>query len=256
MCYSAKSILRRELILALRNKASAEEIDDIIEELKKAEPENENYFIQAQTHPFLVVQTNEPGSNPQYLSWGLIPSDCRDEKSAEEIRRMTINARCETIFEKKSFRESAIHRRCIIAIDGFYEYMHQGKNKYPFFVQLKTGPMVLAGLWSEWVNPETGEILKTVTIVTTNANSLLQVIHNTKKRMPVILNEEGQKIWLENSTDYSQLFIPFDSNEFEVHSVKPLLGKNGTGNTPEASVEFEYPELVFVYSEINEIQGK
>lgn len=250
MCYSAKSILRRELILALRQGASQEELDSIVEKLKQAEPNQSHHFMQAQVHPKLVVQTNEVGSLPQYMSWGLIPSDCRSEVDAQEISLMTVNARSETMFEKKSFRDSAIHRRCLIAIDGYYEYHHMGKQKYPFYVQLKSGPMVLAGLWSEWLNKATGELHKTVTIVTTNANPLLEIIHNTKKRMPVVLNEEGQKLWMEQTEDMSQLFLPFDSKNFEVHSVKPLLGKNGVGDSPEASQQFEYPELVFVYAEI------
>lgn len=250
MCYSAKSILRRELILALRHGAPQEEIDTIVDKLKQAEPQHSHHFMQAQVHPKLVVQTNEKGSEPQFMSWGLIPSDCRSEADAKEISLMTVNARSETMFEKKSFRDSAIHKRCLIAIDGYYEYHHMGKQKYPFYVQLKSGPMVLAGLWSEWLNKTTGELQRTVTIVTTNANQLLEIIHNTKKRMPVILNEDAQKQWMEQTEDLNQLFIPFDSKEFEVHSVKPLLGKNGVGDSAQASEKFEYPELVFVYSEL------
>lgn len=253
MCYNAKSILRRELILALRSGAKQEEIDIILDKLKAAEEHHSFHYANGYTHPKLLVQTNEPGSEPQFMMWGLIPSWCKDEQQAKEMSDMTLNARSESIFEKPAFRDSAIHKRCVIAIDGYYEYLEQNKMKYPFYVEMKEGPMKLAGLWSEWVNKNTGEINRTVTIVTTNANPLLEIVHNTKKRMPVILNDETQKVWLNNNKDTAQLFIPFNQNEIRVHSTKPILGKYGVGNTEEASMKFEYPELVFVYAELENL---
>jgi putative SOS response-associated peptidase YedK len=71
--------------------------------------------------------------------------------------------------------------------------------------------LALAGLYDQWVNPTNGEILNTFTIVTTRANPMLEIIHNLKKRMPVILTDEAQKLWLDTKSDPSicGLFEPF-----------------------------------------------
>lgn len=252
MCYSVKSVLTKELKIALRWGNDPKRVDDIIEKLKKMEENSSFYYGNAYTHPKLLTQTNEPNSDVQLLEWGLIPQWCKNEQQSKEISEMTFNARSESIFEKPAFRDSAKAKRCLIAVNGYYEYMDLNKKKYPFFVQLKSGPMVLAGLWSEWTSIQTGEIKKTVSIVTTEANDLLKLVHNTKQRMPVVLSEEGQHQWMDLAKDTSKLFTPFPSKEFKVNSTPPILGNSGVGNSEAASSEFEYPELAFTYAELLE----
>lgn len=113
----------------------------------------------------------------------------------------TLNARGETIFEKPSFRTSAKNHRCIIYVAGFYEHHHYNNKTYPFFIYRKDAqPMALAGLWSEWKNPDTGGRLNTFSIVTTKGNKMMARIHNNPKlkepRMPVILPSELEDEWL------------------------------------------------------------
>lgn len=249
MCYSVKSILKKELILAIRTGASTTRMKEIITKLQKEE-QRPAYYANAHAHPKLLTQTNEPDSEPQLIEWGLIPHWVKDHEQAKKISAMTFNARSESIFEKPSFRDAARSKRCLIALDGYYEYLHFNKRKYPFFVQLKSTPMVVAGLWSEWTDKTTGEIKKTNTIVTTEANELLKQVHNTKQRMPVVLDEQGQFEWMDLKKDTKKLFNPFPSSEFKVHSTPPILGHKGVGNTLESSNKFEYPELVFVYEEL------
>ena len=200
----------------------------------------------------LMVKTSQ-SAEVELMEWGLIPHWCKTEAQAKQLSEMTFNARSESIFEKPAFRDAARSHRCLVAIDGYYEYLHLNQRKYPFFVQLKTGPMVLAGLWSEWVSPETGEIKRTHTLVTTEANALLKQVHNTKQRMPVVLSEEGQEQWMDPSISAEALFRPFPSNAFHVHSTPPILGYKGVGDSPEASSHFEYPELTFTYADLAEV---
>lgn len=250
MCYSAKSVLTKKLKLAIRYGKQNEEVEKLIEKLRKLEEHHSHYYANAFSHPKLLSQTNEENQEAELIEWGLIPHWVKGEEQAEKISNMTFNARSESIFEKPSFKDAAKNKRCLIAIDGYYEYMHLNKQKYPFFVQLKTGPMVLAGLWSEWVNKGTGEIKKTCSIVTTEANDLLKLVHNTKQRMPVVLDEESQHQWMDPSVDTAKLFSPFPSSEFKVHSTPPILGANGVGDSEEACSELEYPELAFTYEEL------
>jgi len=112
--------------------------------------------------------------------------------------------------------------------------------------------VVVAGLWSEWNNKNTGEIKKSNSIVTTEANELLKLVHNTKQRMPVVLDEQGQYDWMNLSKDTKPLFKPFPSSEFKVHTTPPILGHKGVGNSPEAASNFEYPELAFTYQDLTQ----
>src|SRR5690606_17079675 len=117
------------------------------------------FHASAFSFPQLLVFTNELPLEPQSFTWGLIPSWAKDAAAAKTIRMKTLNARSETMFELPSFRVSAKSKRCIIYVDGFYEYHTQGKKKYPFrIIMANEEPMILGGLWSEWVDKETGEI--------------------------------------------------------------------------------------------------
>lgn len=253
MCYSAKSILTKKLKIAIRYGKDDSMIDELIEKLKRLNNDHSSHYANAHVHPKLLTQTNEENSEAQLIEWGLIPHWAKDAEQAAKISSMTINARSESIFEKPSFRDSARSKRCLIALDGYYEYMHLNKRKYPFFVQLKDSPIVVAGLWSEWVNKETGEIKKTSSIVTTEANELLKLVHNSKQRMPVVLDEQGQNDWMDLGKDTSKLFRPFPSSEFEVHSTPAILGYKGVGDSEAASSKFDYPELAFTYEELKAI---
>lgn len=123
------------------------------------------------------------------LRWGLVPRWAKDTSGAGRM----INARSETLAEKPAFREAFAKRRCILTADGFYEWRTEGKSKQPFAIAMADGaPLALAGLWEGWRSPD-GEILRTCTIVTGEANAKLSALHH---RMPVILPREAWAPWL------------------------------------------------------------
>lgn len=160
------------------------------------------------------------------LRWGLIPGWSRDKK----IGYRMINARGETLAQKPSFRSAFIKRRCLIVADGFYEWSHSGRQKQPFYVQLKTGAVLgFAGLWESWNNPD-GGILESCSIITTPANELIQKIHD---RMPVILHPEQYETWLHYATPehyLQQLLLPYPAEEMEMYRVSSEMNspKNDT----------------------------
>lgn len=133
-----------------------------------------------------------------FFSWGLIPFWAKDI----EIRKNTLNAKIETLSQKPSFRH-CIEKRCLVIVDGFYEWQWldpKGKHKQKYKIILPDFSLfALGGLWSEWVNKETGELIKSYTIVTTPANEFMSKIHNSKKRMPLILTPQNEREWLGNS---------------------------------------------------------
>ena len=152
------------------------------------------------------------------FKWGLVPSWVKDA----EIGNRMINARAETIREKPSFREAFKSRRCIIPASGFYEWQKKGTSaKQPYYFYLKEKDIFgFAGLWEKWLDKESGELLETCTIITTEANDVLKPVH---ERMPVILRAESYDEWLDtkvkNTDKLQKLLVPYSAKEMDSHTV-------------------------------------
>ena len=144
----------------------------------------------APTQPVATILQPESSSERElrFLHWGLIPSWAKDQSMSARM----INARAETVAEKPAFRSAFKRRRCLVMADGFYEWQTQGKKKQPFYFKLKEGEVFgFAGLWEHW---EKNGVVESCTIITTNANNLMQPIHD---RMPVILSRQNYEMWLD-----------------------------------------------------------
>ncbi len=152
------------------------------------------------------------------LKWGLVPNWAKEA----DIGNRMINARAETITEKPSFREAFKSRRCIIPTTGFYEWQKKGTGaKQPYYFYLKEKEVFgFAGLWEEWLDKQTGELLETCTIITTEANDVLKPVHD---RMPVILKAENYDEWLDvkekNTERLQKLLVPYAFEEMNSHTV-------------------------------------
>ena len=104
-----------------------------------------------------------------------------------------INARSESVFEKRSFSQAVRHQRCVIPASGFYEWRDTPAGKMPTLFRPSAEPIFrFAGLWSAWAKDD-GEVVYTTTILTTEANSVMQYFHH---RMPVLLSSEDSDEWL------------------------------------------------------------
>jgi putative SOS response-associated peptidase YedK len=179
--------------------------------LRKASPDLPNappHYNGAPSQELLVVR-REPHSGERRLSlirWGLIPHWAKDSKIAWKL----INARSDTIARTPAFRDAYRERRCLIPVDGFYEWKKIGKVKQPYFIGMKSGePFTLAGLWENWKDPATGEWTRTFTIVTTGANELVAELHD---RMPVIVAADDQERWLNIGEEAPDLLRPFPAD--------------------------------------------
>jgi len=128
----------------------------------------------------------------ELLRWGFVPRWAKDPK---EIRQ-PINARAETVVKSGMFRDAFARRRCSVPTGVFYEW--QGipgqRQKQPHAIaQVDGQPMALAGLWETWRAPDESRELRTFTIMTTNANEDVMLLHH---RMPVIIEEADWNLWL------------------------------------------------------------
>ena len=162
--------------------------------------------------------------------WGLIPSWAKDEKIAAKL----FNARAETLATSGAFRESFRRRRCIVPADAFYEWQRQGGARQPFLIRRRDeAPLALAGLWSGWHHPETEQVIRTFTIVTTTANRTLAGVHD---RMPVILTPDHWGRWLDpemqDMGELTALLKPAADDELVLYPVRPLVN-NVRNNGPE-----------------------
>lgn len=183
---------------------------------------DEQYHVNAFNYPKCPIITES--DEIQVFNWGLIPFWIKDEKNAEEIKRMTLNARADTIFEKPSFREPIMKKRCIIPSTGYFEWRHEGKKKIPYFIFLKDEPIFsMAGIYDSWLDKKTGEVKQTFSIITTDANPLTDYIHNTKHRMPAILSKEEENRWLDSSlskTEIDSLLNPYEADKMDAYIVE------------------------------------
>ncbi|MDP5091945.1 MAG: SOS response-associated peptidase [Polaribacter sp.] len=169
--------------------------------------------------PQLPVITQQAPSLIQPFAWGLIPGWAKND----EIKKMTLNAKIETLHEKPAFKE-VVTQRCLIIANGFYEWQwldSKGKNKIKFEIGLENNALfAFAGLYAHWVDTNTGSLKSTCTILTTAANELMANIHNTKKRMPVILHPKDEQRWLHQGP----------INDFAYPYQVPLVAKEITEN--------------------------
>lgn len=166
------------------------------------------------------------------LKWGLVPSWAKDPAIGNKM----INARAESAAEKPAFRAPFRRKRCLIPADGFYEWKKppEGKKvKQPYFVKRADGKLLaFAGLWDCWRAPDGGE-LKTCTILTTQANEIMQPIHD---RMPVILPEKNFAVWLDPKNQdpkkLSAVLQPYPSENLVAYPVS-LAVNSPQNDTPE-----------------------
>ena len=167
------------------------------------------------------------------LRWGLIPSWAKDAGVGNKL----INARAETLCEKPSFKNAFRARRCIIPASGFYEWAKKGAGaKQPFYFYLKEKPVFgFAGLREEWLDRESGELVETCTIITTEANEVLEPVHD---RMPVILKAEDYDRWLDaqvkDTAALQNLLTPYPADEMAAYAVGKAV------NNP----AYDAPELI------------
>jgi putative SOS response-associated peptidase YedK len=160
-----------------------------------------------------------------------------DEKG--QFRQLlTLNAMSEEfLLPKKIYRSAALNRRCLILSTGFYEWRHifpinkrtgqpnKTAVKYPYFISLKEKEyFYMAGIWQPWTDQQTGEYVESCAIVTTKANRLMEQIHNSKKRMPTILNEDQAWEWMFGDLDEKNISeigaTQFPSEEMQAWSIK------------------------------------
>ncbi len=190
MCYQTKITKKRE---KLENHFQAKLLD-----LEGFIPSN---TFNAFDFPKTPVITNQDPKHIQLYQWGLIPHWADDNWN----KQYTLNARIETLDQKKSFKDIT-NNRCLILVNGFYEWQHMNNSKIKYEIGFNDSSFALAGLYD--INADT----KTYTIITTEAKGIMRDIHNTKLRMPFAIKDlDTMNKWLNGShikPDFNFTTIP------------------------------------------------
>lgn len=194
------------------------------------EPLGANYNVAPTNDVYGIVADADGALELQVFHWGLVPVWAKERKVGQKM----INARAETIAEKPAFKGVFRKHRCIIPMDGFYEWApgveggpvtKAGKPvKQPHFIHRVDGePLAVAGLWSAWRDRADGPDapwLHSAAVITTSANELMSRVHD---RMPVILPKAMWGMWLDPTNQsievLSNLLVPAAEHLLEMHAV-------------------------------------
>jgi putative SOS response-associated peptidase YedK len=178
-------------------------------------------FNVAPTDPVLAVTRRSDRRELLIARWGLVPHWAKDPKGGARM----INARAETLTEKSAYRSLLSKGRCLVVADGFYEWrLDPDGKKRPVRYTVDGGePFGFAGLWKGWRDPESGDWLRTCTIVTTTANELVAPVHD---RMPVILPVAAEDAWLDRDVAVEEalaLLRPFPAEHMHAADASMLV---------------------------------
>lgn len=210
-------------------------------------------------HPMPVITAEEP-NKIQLFEWGLIPHWFKPKpdvvkpngqkmtalEQARAFSNQTLNAIGETVFDKPSFRNSIGKNRCLVPANGIFEWHHlDKKTKIPHYIYLKSKNIFsFGGIYSNWVDPETGEIVNTYAILTNPANPLMARIHNSKLRQPFILQREVEGKWIDRDLkkeNIKDMIQPLDDTNFTAHTISKLItSRTESSNTPEVMQPYDY----------------
>jgi putative SOS response-associated peptidase YedK len=171
------------------------------------------YNVAPQTRAW-VARATRGGRELRSLLWGLLPYWAENPAKAVKL----INARGETVRTKPMFQKLIAARRCLIPVDGFYEWHPSAAGKMPYYVRLADDvPMLLAGLWDRWRQRE-GEVIESFTILTTAPNELLTNVHD---RMPAIVDARDAGIWLETDDVATAVALlrPYPADQMRAYPV-------------------------------------
>jgi putative SOS response-associated peptidase YedK len=216
---------------------------------------DEKYFVNGFDHPFMPVITDANPEDISFFKWGFLPSNVDSEQQANDflLKYNTLNAKSEEVCSSRLYAESFYTRRCLVLCSGFFEWRKVKKEKVPYYISLKDDEMfVFAGIWNETTDGK-GQKTRTFSILTVEANELMATVHNTKKRMPLILSPDDARKWIRKDLEretLTSLLQPIPSEKLKAHSIKKILPAQSKNlNSSDIIAYYNYPEVFGLLSE-------
>ncbi|OYX22957.1 MAG: DUF159 family protein [Flavobacteriales bacterium 32-35-8] len=211
-----------------------------------------SYHLNGFAHPDMLIIPQEEPSILAIGRWGIAPSKTSPENLESYYKESVsfgggLNAQSEKLFNHFIYKHSALVRRCIVPVTGFFEPHEYKSKKYPYYIHRADDlSLGLAGLYTL-----VGDHL-TFTILTKNASPMFAEIHNKKNRQPVILKQEHEQDWLKDGLtdkDVRELVnMQFNDDELEAYTVsKDLFHPQVNSNVDTITSKVEYPELATLF---------
>jgi putative SOS response-associated peptidase YedK len=216
--------------------------------------------------PVLKPAAGGEDFNIEMMHWEFIPSYIKRMEALVHFRKgginpltgkkdfphNTLNAIGEEVLNKPTYKEAALKRRCLVLASGFYEWRHftplGGKDTaYPYYVDLSGAEyFFMAGIYNQWIDQQSGEMIDSFSILTTKANSLMKQVHNNKKRMPVILPEEEASEWIRSdiSVDRISSIARYSIPSHMLNATSIIKNFRQSGEPREGFHYIELPNLV------------
>ena len=238
-------------------------IDNGIVSEKQLSLFTDKQFVKGFDYPLMPVISNSNPAIIQMFRWGFVPPQTQNTEQASAFLSQynTLNAKAENLFDSRLFGKAIQKQRCLVLCSGFFEWRHKNpekKNseKYPFYISLKDeGMFVFGGIWEKFTDKNTGEIIHNYAIITTRANDLMELVHNTKKRMPLIIEPEKAINWLNSDLSDDEIksyFNPFDASQLKATPIKKINPRLQYENDPGITVYYHYQELSGLLAEYPE----
>ena len=180
--------------------------------------------------PWPVLYNEQQGQEnilrPGMMHWELIPNWVRNQKELTESRKKytTLNIKSEGILQNKVAQALVHTNRCLVIASHFFEWQEVNKEKFPHCIQLINQELFyIAGVWNTWTDHTSGEVKNSFGIITTEANEFMAKIHNVKKRMPTILDDERANAWINEHLTEKQIqeiaSYQFPAEKMKAHTV-------------------------------------
>lgn len=216
MCYTATQVTKAQDLQSLYQASINPSLT----------PEYESQFYKADgfTHPEILILLNQDGGKViDLFKWGLMPTWKKPLSDMKKLSNSTLNAKSETARTLPSFKNAIVKQRCIIPVNSFFEYKHVDGDKLPYLIHPVEQPFFnLAGLYSFYKDPETNEWHKTFTILTQPANVFMADIHNSAKRMPMMLSNELITDWINPNSPVTLIddIMQFACDDSSLHAYR------------------------------------
>ena len=205
------------------------------------------FFFNGFDHPQLPIVSKI--GEFETAQWGIIPKWIKSNQEAYEISNKTLNARIESIDSKPSFLDPWQNNPCLVLASGFFEWQHRNNKKNPFYIFPKNNEVLLfGGIYNDWFDPNHSKWIRTFSIITKEANSLMSEIHNTKKRMPLIIPHSLAKDWiLGDSIQRFQISNEDSENYLTAYEVDPRLNSPKNNRNEAWAIEKYIPSQTTLF---------
>ena len=243
MCFHTSQTKK---VVALENRFNVDLVDDVLREIYDTPQFHNNGFEHSKS---LIIPQEEP-SKLVPSTWGIVPATLKVSEINEYYKKQLkygsgLNARSEKLFDYWLYKNSALTRRCIIPVTGFFEPHEYQQKKYPIHIKHKNDDILgLAGIYNIIEN------VVTYTILTKNASPFFSKIHNSKLRQPILLKQELEQNWLQENLQQKEIeqLLAENYNDAELNAYavsKDLFNTRIDSNTPEilekeVKVSFEF----------------